>query len=590
MARTAHIARLWLAFGVSALSSDLDASVQAAPPAARAAALASAESELLVEAIDEVLTVAWRAGAPVVTAREARSEDTRRQLQRGVVYDARRGALYTFADNRLTVYMVDPKDGSCSAGRVIWAPPFAAGPCDLTAIPGSDELLVTNGAQAFAIDPVEPLSLRNYRGVEAHGGVTSAAIDPRSHRIAYVEVSAAQGGEARVRFANPPGELVLDGVTPTLVRWRAAGDSAAAGAPFVGALPPAAARSEVLPASLPARLAFGSCADEDEGTARAWRLLGALAPDAVVLLGDTPYIDSTDPEVQARRHHEFAAFPPFAELARTTPVFATWDDHDFGRNDSDGRLTGKEHARAAFLAARGAWPARQPGDPDTAAQPQPADSPWLPLSTRPRVDLPAKLQYGANEEGVYTSFHYPEVDVFLLDTRWFARTAPSEFDPAQPTLLGRAQWDWLREGLRGSRAEFKVLACGMIWNGAVRPGKTDHWGAYPAEFEGLCRFLGEEHISGVVLVGGDIHRSRVVVHDTKALVGYALVELISSPMHSRIIEAANVPHPGLRFDSGEGHVVCIVTALQGRLRATFQTPDAVLHEEVLTLQSLTAPR
>jgi hypothetical protein len=35
-----------------------------------------------------------------------------------------------------------------------------------------------------------------------------------------------------------------------------------------------------------------------------------------------------------------------------------------------------------------------------------------------------------------------------------------------------------------------VATAEEIWNGAVRPGKTDHWGAYPAEFEGLCRFLG----------------------------------------------------------------------------------------------------
>jgi alkaline phosphatase D len=130
----------------------------------------------------------------------------------------------------------------------------------------------------------------------------------------------------------------------------------------------------------------------------------------------------------------------------------------------------------------------------------------------------------------------------------------------------------------------------MVWNGAVRPGKDDHWGAYPAEFGGLCHFLGAESIEGVVLLGGDIHRSRVVVHATAERVGYDLPELISSPMHGRVIESANVPHPGLRFDSGEGHIVCIVAADAQELRAIFQTPDAILHTEVIARSSLLKPR
>jgi alkaline phosphatase D len=267
-----------------------------------------------------------------------------------------------------------------------------------------------------------------------------------------------------------------------------------------------------------------------------------------------PYIDDTDVEVQQERYRAFYAVPELAELMPTVPFYATWDDHDFGRNDTNGLVPGKRGAKTAFD--------RYHANPSS----------------------------GVDGEGIFTSFRTGPVEVFLLDTRWFARTEPSEFDPEQPTLLGAAQWAWLRAGLKVSTAPFKILACGMIWNDAVRPGKTDHWGAYPAEFEGLCRFLGDEGITGVVLIGGDIHRSRVVVHATKAVVGYDLTELISSPMHGRVIDAANAPHPGLRFDSGEGHVVCIVAAHERELRATFQTPERVLHTEVIERSSLARPR
>ena len=271
------------------------------------------------------------------------------------------------------------------------------------------------------------------------------------------------------------------------------------------------------------RLAFGSCAYEDSGSSAVWRRMASVDPHAVVLLGDTPYIDTTALDVQRTRYSEFAAVADFADLLRNRPLYATWDDHDFGANDTDGQLAGKANARQAF------------------------------------VEYHANPSYGDGTEGIYTKFLRGGVEVFLLDTRYFAGTEPSSGTAAQPTLLGRQQWEWLRQELRASTAPFKLLASGMIWNGAVRPGKPDHWGSYPHEREALFRFIGEEGISGVVLVGGDIHRTRVLRHQSTELTGYPLVELITSPIHASIIDAANAPHPDLVHDSGEPHSFLLIT-------------------------------
>ena len=64
------------------------------------------------------------------------------------------------------------------------------------------------------------------------------------------------------------------------------------------------------------RLAIGSCAREDPGSAAVWGRMSAMDPHAVVLLGDTPYIDSTDLDTQRTRYSEFAAVPNFASLLR----------------------------------------------------------------------------------------------------------------------------------------------------------------------------------------------------------------------------------------------------------------------------------
>ena len=294
----------------------------------------------------------------------------------------------------------------------------------------------------------------------------------------------------------------------------------------------------------PVRLAFASCAKEDEGSAAVWRRIGSLEPQAVVLLGDTPYIDSTELAVQRQRHGEFAGVADFRQLARNRSLYGTWDDHDFGANDTDGNLPGKENSRRAFIEYR------------------------------------ANPSYGDGTDGIYTRFRRGPVEAVLLDTRYFAATEPSPFDPQRSSLLGKKQWDWLLRGLKESTAPFKVLACGMIWNEAVRPGKLDHWGTYPHERQALFDFIGAEKVSGVVLVGGDVHRTRLLLHHTAGSAGYRIPELITSPVHSSVIENANTSHPALVHDAGEPNSFLLLDA-QGR------GGDARLQARFLNKQGLT---
>jgi alkaline phosphatase D len=265
------------------------------------------------------------------------------------------------------------------------------------------------------------------------------------------------------------------------------------------------------------RFAVGSCAREDAGKPNAvFPAIAARRPDLLLLIGDTPYIDSVRLDHQFRRYREFFSDPGLLALRRTTPLHAVWDDHDFGRNDADGRLAGKEQARRAFLA-------------------------WH-----------AEGTYGLDGEGVCSRFRRGPVEVFLLDARWWSRTAPSPDDPTKPTLLGAKQRAWLEAGLLASTAPFKLLVTGMVWNDAVRPKKTDYWGAYPHERAGLFRFLTARRISGVVLVAGDVHRSRHFIHPpTTTGVPYPLHEIVASPLGANIHKDAEVGSPALRFDRGE---------------------------------------
>lgn len=307
------------------------------------------------------------------------------------------------------------------------------------------------------------------------------------------------------------------------------------------------------------RLAFASCANEKRFPVQAgWKRMVDEGAQALILLGDMPYIDSTDLAVQRRRYREFYAHPSVLEGLGQLPFYATWDDHDFGRDDTDGRLPGKENSRQAF------------------------------------EEYHANPGYGEGGRGIYTSFRRGPIEVFLLDTRSFAGTEPSPVDGEKTTLLGEAQLAWLKRGLTASSATFKVLASGMIWNGATRPGKKDHWMTYPHERQAIFEFIGEHGISGVLLVGGDIHRSRALRYPTRDVVGYDLVEFISSPLANTVIESANAPSPHLLHDVGESETFLLLDAdlesvpasLTGRC---LNAEGEVLFEVASTLTELSRP-
>lgn len=271
------------------------------------------------------------------------------------------------------------------------------------------------------------------------------------------------------------------------------------------------------------KLAIGSCANYDlkngpPGDSDVWSAIAAEEPTALALIGDTPYIDSTELKVQRERYRTFFEWGSLRGLRRNVPLIAVWDDHDFGKNDTDGRLKGKENARQAFM------------------------------------EYHAQERYGDGEEGIYSRQRVGALDVFAIDARWFSNRDEKK-------LLGETQWKWLEKGLKESDAPFKVLMTGMIWNEAVRPLKTDYWAFYAAERKRLFDFIEKEKISGVVLVGGDIHRSRHLKHPSSATgVGYPLHEIISSPLGPNVHVQAKVGHPALVWDAGEPFAFCVLEA------------------------------
>ncbi|HEX2051202.1 MAG TPA: alkaline phosphatase D family protein [Actinomycetota bacterium] len=121
------------------------------------------------------------------------------------------------------------------------------------------------------------------------------------------------------------------------------------------------------------------------------------------------------------------------------------------------------------------------------------------------------------------------VDLFLLDDRSHrdAMANAPEPEAEDRTMLGKEQLEWLCDGLRSSRAAWRVVANGVMW-GQVYTGldegeigdalaeisvltkkehgpAPDQWDGYPAERERLFALLRDEGVEDVVFVSGDVH-------------------------------------------------------------------------------------
>src|SRR5881628_167966 len=105
------------------------------------------------------------------------------------------------------------------------------------------------------------------------------------------------------------------------------------------------------------RIAFGSCAYQ-ERPQPIWRAVLAYQPELFLFAGDNVYGDVRDgrtvPDdqlLESMRHAyaQVAKHPGYMQVKNTIPHLATWDDHDYGKNDAGGDFFAKEESKRLFL-------------------------------------------------------------------------------------------------------------------------------------------------------------------------------------------------------------------------------------------------
>ncbi|MEQ9316144.1 MAG: alkaline phosphatase D family protein [Henriciella sp.] len=243
------------------------------------------------------------------------------------------------------------------------------------------------------------------------------------------------------------------------------------------------------------RVAFGSCCRiQLDPVQRIWNVARVLEPDMFVWLGDNIYADSDQEQTLVDLYGRGRVVERIEPFLRSTPQLATWDDHDFGYNDSDGLSPFKDMALKVF---RNFWPNPSYGEDDN--------------------------------PGIYFKQSYGGVDFFILDGRYH-RDPTNRPDNAQKTMLGARQKAWLKRELKASKAPFKILASGGGWSSAENEDGGDSWAVYMTERNEIFDFIRDEQISGVVCISGDSHMGELNCIPRSEEGGYDIYDFCSSPL------------------------------------------------------------
>ncbi len=249
------------------------------------------------------------------------------------------------------------------------------------------------------------------------------------------------------------------------------------------------------------RIAFGSCADQ---TLDQYILNEVVnkQPQLFIYLGDNIYGDSYNTHLLEAEYGKLSCKKEFQNLISHTNIIATWDDHDYGHNDSGDDYELKEESKQIFLKFFG-------------------------------EEKNADRQ---GHKGVYTSYYYGDssnlVQVILLDLRTFRTPLLGSFEhgyspnyDSSATMMGAEQWAWLRNELQKS-AKLRIIGSSSRFDTEADGGES--WGNFPFEQERMFQLIRDTHANGVLFLSGDIHFGELCKRKEAGL--YPIYDCTASPL------------------------------------------------------------
>jgi len=232
-------------------------------------------------------------------------------------------------------------------------------------------------------------------------------------------------------------------------------------------------------------LGFGSCLHQDRSMA-ILKTIEKKELDLFMFIGDNVYGDQKDGELDKLIRTYKQQYNNLENFLKNVSTDFIWDDHDFGLNDGGSDYRYKDRAKELFLET------------------------WKIPSQDPRR-LRDGLYFDKMIEKNGLKVHLIFLDNRTFKSEWkltdeFNKEGKEryvkDFDPDK-TLLGKKQWQWLKDKLNEDSnikiilSSLQILSLGHGW---------ESWDKLPLEREKLFNLIDESNVSKLFILSGDRHR------------------------------------------------------------------------------------
>ena len=275
-----------------------------------------------------------------------------------------------------------------------------------------------------------------------------------------------------------------------------------------------------------AKIAIVSCADDSASTsdqANIWNRISENKPDVIFAIGDNVYADfqkgiflgQATPEKLWERYAETRLSVPLYRMKHLIPVYAIWDDHDYGTNDGGDAYLYREESKQIFQAF---WP--QPEESSLVERGPGLSFLWEAFGQR-FVFLDGRSYRSPNRR--------PAICQKQPSHSMCSKEMPPAMSAEKETQLGWGQESWLSQ-IASRSAGFIWLIKGDQFFGAYHPFES-YEGSHPHAFKRFVSTI-RQSPAKFVFVSGDRHLSELMKIDSKQF-GYETVEITSSPVHAK---------------------------------------------------------
>lgn len=267
------------------------------------------------------------------------------------------------------------------------------------------------------------------------------------------------------------------------------------------------------------RFAVCSCMDDRQHKPAIWQNLVGERPDIIFFVGDFVYADNgpgpANPDKLWKRFCDARATLNIFFSYRLIPILATWDDHDFGLNDSNSEsYPYVKESQKNFLSFFG--------------------------------QEEEYCRYLKRGPGVSSALSFNSQLFVLLDDRSYRKPNKSEDRHAH---WGREQEEWMLDLIEKNNGPSWVMNGSQFFPKILR--KESVAGNHPVQLKGFLHEL-KNLQSKVIFVSGDVHFSEISKIEKEAL-GYRTYEITSSSVHSLNFPSSPVFYPNSRRIAGTGH-------------------------------------